>query len=197
MKPALTLLLLLLFKTGLTQSNEKLKARIAELKTAGVDTTIVYYMYCADTRPRLQAPLMPCEVEKIRYLMWQQDGKSRIQRFDECKNYQPQLMNTKLVTFIKANFEKIIADSIPPPLFKNDGKNGEFEIAVKSAHYCDNVFVFNTGNGEYMQRIYKPFINQKYVGREKKLNIYHKHNMRSPLKKLIDMVEKEPYIQAL
>lgn len=141
MKPVLTLLFfILLCKTGFTQTNDKLNTKIAELKVAGIDTTVVYYKYCVGTRPRLQDPLMPCEVEKIRYLMWQQYGKSWVQRFDECKNHEPQPMKTKLMAFTKVHFETIVTDSIPPPLFKKNGKNGKFEIAFKSSHYCDHVF---------------------------------------------------------
>lgn len=179
-------------KIGLTQTNDKLNARIAELKEAGIDTTVVYYKYCVGTKPRIQDPLTPCEVEKIRYLMWQQHGKSWLQRFDECKNHQQQPMKTKLMDFTKFNFKTIITDSIPEPEFEKNGINNEFEIAVKSSHYCDHVFLLKTDNREYVQTIYEPYIYKK--SSHNRANTHYKHNMRSPLKTLVELIKKEPYI---
>ncbi|GAA4337746.1 hypothetical protein GCM10023149_47360 [Mucilaginibacter gynuensis] len=88
--------------------------QIGKLRTTGVDTFVTYMDLFYG---RLMLPAKDCQPSNIQYLIWKNKDRSYIQRFDDCKEYQPRPISNSFLNFVTDNYERLKKEGLLGPEF--------------------------------------------------------------------------------
>jgi len=175
----------------LLTTDKKIYAKIKELKAKNVDTIISYYIGCSNCDFILRVPNdTSCHTYEQKYLIWHQDHQYYLERFDDCKEYNPLVINSAPYELLIRNYSKILKERIRTPEFIKI-VNGKRELLHSSdndyPYYIIKIYV---GNKIIKKDIDEYDLNTKYLD-GKHPNRNYLPNQRSALNKLKTLIEKE------
>jgi hypothetical protein len=170
---------------------QKIQEQIASLKSLKIDTFIIYSFTCNGGL----IPLDTCAYEDDQYLVWQQNTKTFLRRFNYCKDFKTiQIDTTNPLTFYFKNKRVIDKEKIKPPTYIEVRKTtkGLDTIAnsVTVSHSCFHQFDFIT-NGRTIHKSISTFdLDYKKFDNGKR-NVYYNYNRQTYTKRLIDLMTKQ------
>lgn len=170
--------------------DEKIQKQVDVLKQSKVDTFLVYSLSCNGGL----IPLDTCAYEQTQYLLWTQNSRTFLRRFDYCSDYKPiQIDSLNPLSFYFTNQFLIAKEVIKQPTYyeiKRSKKGIDTLLnTITVDHSCYHQFDFIV-NGDTVRKTIDNFdLNYVKFGNGKK-NIYYSYNQRTKQKKLIDIVSK-------
>jgi hypothetical protein len=173
-------------------TDAKVATKIAEFKNKGISKYISYYMECfGGARPYYPDS---CVAYNKKYLVWKENGKSYRQRFDECRDYDRELISDKMYNIVDVNYDQLKKDSIKYPQHY-DSINGKKELLTSTVdHSCITNIKIYWGNKMLEKWIDGYVTDTKYIEGpydSKFLNINYKSNKRTYLYKLYLLTLKD------
>lgn len=175
-------------------ADNKVEAKLIELRKAGVDTIILYHSYCIGGALMAidSADAAKCHPNNEKYLFWADKGINYVQRFDECYNYNTiKDKSTLVIQLIKFHFLSLKKERIKPVKFRQmyKGKMQTLITSIDHSCYADIDFYI----GKKVSKFINDFaLDTKFVDDKKNQpNINYSYNQHTYLKQLKDMVEKE------
>ncbi|WP_121808534.1 hypothetical protein [Mucilaginibacter kameinonensis] len=167
-------------------TDDKVKAKLDTFKNENVSRYIVYNVSCSGVHPRLVVDGQ-CTVYDIKYVVWLENGKSYLQRFDECNEYKAKLIDQEFFNTVSKGIAEIKIARILSPQIKvmNNGKL--VLMNVIRDHTCVSIFKIYWGS-EFIEKHVDQFnLSFKYSD-EKQLNMHYRHNQNSILNKLYKQI---------
>ena len=156
---------------------------------SSIDTFIVYSFPCSGG-----ISFDSCQYDEPHYLIWRQNGKFLLKRFDYCKTYRTVLLDTaNPLTFYLSNKRTIDRQQIYQPTHyevKTTKKTIDTLMVTSSVdHSCYHKFQLPlTKKPKYK---YADTYDLKFkVFDNGKKNIYYNYNQRTKLKALIELTIK-------
>lgn len=131
-----------------------------------------------------------CVGNNIKYLVWAENGESYRQRFDECGDYQPQIISNAFLTIVDHNYNAIKKEKIKYPECYRLVKGKKVLQAVYIDHSCRTRFTIRRDNEVLIKNIDSFAADTKYLDgddHKKHLNINYKINKRTFLYKLYSL----------
>jgi hypothetical protein len=169
-------------------TDQKITAKIKELKTRKIDTILNYCVYCNGRPPRFVVN-DSCYAYDIKYLFWIDHGKCFMQRFDECKNHQEKQTKTSLRNLIHNRYKGLFEAQIKKPKYIKliEGKKMSYTIVYD--HSCYSIFQFIIGDNILKKEFDNFDLDSKYDN--KHLNLNYDYNQKSILNTLRAIVEND------
>ena len=160
---------------------------------SGLDTFFVYYPYCYSdgyvspknaTEEQLRE--FDCDHTKQSYIFYKNKGNTYVTKINECHSYSPiKLDLSPSFSYFTTHFQALIQDTVRDAAYiDKDGRMYYQSID----HSCYRVFYFS---GKQKKYIYIDLYEFNKTLDKKKTNINYSYNMKTHLKKLIDIVYKE------
>ena len=185
--------------------DNNIKNKIDELHGMAVDTILGYQFNCSGKPPVAIGAndTAKCHPIYVEYLLWKNKGKSVVQRFDECYNYKPIVIDKDLaMNVIKKHLSAIIRESIKPVSYKIVDNTGHAKFYNElQTHSCIGDFTFYINNKIIKKRVdefdlsTRTIDDSKYKnGKEiiiKRANVNYNANNNTYLKQLSEFVKNE------
>jgi|GEM_PF-6489019 len=163
-------------------TDDKVKAKLDAFKSENVSRYIVYNVECSGVHPRLVVDGQ-CTVYDIKYVVWLENERSYLQRFDECNEYKAKLIDQEFFSTVSNGIAEIKTARILSPRIKVMDKGKPALIDLIRDHTCVSIFKIYWSN-EFIEKHVDQFdLSFKYSD-EKQLNIHYWHNQKSILNKL-------------
>lgn len=189
------ILFLLLFGAGsfsyaqYSETDNKVKAKILELKNANVDKYIVYNVSCNGRIPKIVIE-GKCTAYDIQYVVWLEKGRSYLQQFNECNDYKAKLIKGGFFDIISKRLHEIDTAKILYPQLKVT-RNGQFVSEdVIQDHTCSSIFKIHWGSKFMDKRVDQFNLSFKYSDKHE-LNVNYQHNQKSILNTLFKQINRE------
>jgi len=161
--------------------------KIHQLQEKKVDTIVCYYVTSTWMIPVKDDS---CTAYETKYLIWVEDNKNFIQKFTNCKSFQPITMNSQFLNLIRNNYSKIKKEKIKNPeyIYISKGKPQAIQQITTDISY--NVFEIYTAKGILTKKFADYYLNEKYVS-GKHLNKSYYHNQKSSLNQLRKIIGRK------
>lgn len=171
-----------------TTTGKNVLARIEQLQNKKIDTIVCYHVFCNGGMPRVVLP-DSCIADNIVYLIWSENNKSFLQRFDECKSHNAGLINPHFIKLIRSNYVRIKKEKLKMPEYRIK-VNGKFVTYSESVdHFCNTIFEIFTGKKILTKYLNHFDLDTKYDDDNKHHNINYVRNQKSLLNKLKKIIE--------
>jgi len=197
MKTFITILLLFLLRTlcyAQTDSvwsttDKEVKNKIQELRSKKIDTSV-----CYSVREGFIIPIVvaddSCRARDIKYLCWTDNHQSYIQRFDECKKFDPVMITPSFSKLLTQNYSKIVKGKIKVPEYIAIVKGKKVLVAMDESDGSYTILEIHVGAKTIHKEIDDFDVQTKYVT-GKHLNRNYVANQISSLNRLRVLIEKE------
>ncbi|MGZ3765638.1 MAG: hypothetical protein ACXVA2_13300 [Mucilaginibacter sp.] len=171
-----------------SKTDKEVLNKIKELYSKKVDTIICYY----SDRGNWLTPVFTdsCVAQDVRYLCWHDNNQSYIQRFDECKEFDPTMIGPSLFKLLRQNYSKIVKEQIKVP---------EYITIIKGKKVFTRMIVVDVSYkilelhlvGKTISKEFTDYALQTKYFSGKHLNRNYAANQHSSLNKLRILIEKE------
>ena len=181
----------LILVIGLTfqSKGQVIESRIQEeteiLRKKGVDTFFTYSYQCSGRMPQFDT----CAFEEPEYLLWVQNKKYYIRKFDYCRSYSAILLDSiNPFSYFLAFKSQIGNEEIKAPSYVSS-KNRKTKTIVTSAISQDCFFEmsFQIRKNNMIKKVSDYSLTFKYFDDGKK-NMYYNYNQSTKLKILISQI---------
>jgi hypothetical protein len=166
---------------------DKIQKQIDSSKILGVDTFLVYNLYCNGVMMSVDT----CTYEESQYLLWTHQNKYYIKKFDYCRTYKPILLDTiNPLLFYISNKTRINKEKIKMPTYVQSRKgNAETIITSTMNHTCFYKMAFQIGSSNMIKSVSDYDLTFATFDNGKK-NMYYTYNQKTKLKELIGQLTK-------
>jgi len=165
------------------------------LKLNNIDTFFIYENFfdgeskpivISKTASKEELRIANCKYVDPIYIYYKTNGKTFVQKLDECYKYVPQQIDTlREFDFFIKNFQIISSDTILINAYiSNDGKKH-----VSMIDHTEKTRIYVSMNGA-TKNIFIDSLNLSETSIDKKKNINYEHNNNTHLKIFIDMVSE-------
>lgn len=171
-----------------TTTGKNVLARIEQLQNKKIDTIVCYHVFCNGGMPRVVLP-DSCVAYNIVYLIWSENNKSFIQRFDECHEHIAVLIKPDFLKTIRTKYAVIKKEKIEYPEYAEKVKGKPSKIyTLTQDHTCKAIFEIYTAKNVLIKTIDDFALETKNIDRKHKNDNYLK-NQKSLLNKLKKIIE--------
>jgi hypothetical protein len=174
---------------NISTTDEKVFQKIHELKAKKIDTIVCYYTFCSGTQPRVGAN-DSCFANDIKYLLWYENNKCFIQRFDECYEHKPANVKSTFLDLVRHRYNAIQDEEIKYPQYNGTIKEKTISSTLLQDHNCNTIFEIHTRHRELRKDIDVFSLETRYFD-NKHLNKNYWSNQQSILNKLKIIVEDD------
>ncbi|HWZ02754.1 MAG TPA: hypothetical protein VNX40_04030 [Mucilaginibacter sp.] len=170
------------------ETDKEIIDKIQVLHDKKIDTLVYYHVECTGY---MTGPVSPdsCFAYDVKYLLWIDNQKYFIQRFDECFKYEPSNITSSFFDVVRHNFFRIKNNEIRNPQFTEVIKGKKVDLESFVDHSCINIFEIHIGSQSLTKKIDQYDLETKYVDGHLNKNYYT--NKKSILIKLKMIAEKE------
>jgi hypothetical protein len=170
-------------------TDDKIAAKIADLKSKDVSKFVVYNVSCSGDIPKIVIE-GECTAYDIKYVEWLENEKSYLQRFDECNEYSPKSVNSDFFYTISKRWNEINKAKILWPRFKVMYNGKLVLMDMMSDHTCSSVFKIYWGDKFIEKHVNQYYLSFKYSDKQQ-LNVNYLKNQKNVLNELYKQVIKE------
>lgn len=172
-----------------SKTDKEVKNKIQELRGNKIDTIVCYYVNCIGAEVHVLSSDTSCTAYDIKYLLWAEQGKYFMQRFDECSDHLSIPIEPSFFHFLKKNFIKIKKLKIHYPEYDVIEKHKKKTYFTFVDHSCHTIFEIHVGEKLVKQDIDDFALETKYVeGKYLNKNFYP--NKKSVLNELKFIAEQ-------
>jgi hypothetical protein len=190
------LFILILSSEGKTQTHTisskdpRIDSKIQELRKNNVDTIICYGVDCIGSlKPRRPDT---CLAYDIKYLLWSDNGKHYMQRFDECKNYDMSDLSKNVFDLLKNGYSRVKSDELKYPEYTINEKGKLKTYTSIVDHSCHFMLEIYAKDNVLKKDIDAYALETKYIvdGYKKYKNRNYNANQQSILNRLKILIQQ-------
>jgi len=170
-----------------TTTGKKVMDRIHQLQAKKIDTIVCYYV---TTTWMISVKDDSCTAYETKYLLWTENNKNFIQKFTNCKSFQPITIDSRFFNLIRNNYLRIKKEEIKNPEYTYILKGKPQTIIQDASDIGYNVFEIYTAKEILRKSFADYYLNEKYLS-GKHLNKNYDYNQKTTLNKLSKIIERQ------
>jgi hypothetical protein len=194
MKSALLTLILIIcfFYTSAQSADAVIQKAVKNLQVRGIDTIVRHYTYYGGG---IMLPLTKgdttCQTPFKDYLIWLQQGKAYIQRFDNCRNYKPIRINPYFIKVFADYAKTIKAEKILGLQYDSPWLCFFKQTTTIAMAHCGYVTFISYIPGNAFNNTFMDYGLEDKLVEGKYVNKNYRHNHNTVIYKLKILIEKQ------